>query len=44
VADRGMARVAAMIARPFVRVEPRAVYRDMLGDEVVAGLRVPLVT
>jgi hypothetical protein len=42
-AHGGVGRRAAAIARPFVRVEDRALGRDVLGDQVSAGARVGMV-
>jgi hypothetical protein len=43
VAEGGMGWMAATIARPFIRIEPRAACWDICGDQVVAGLPVRVI-
>jgi hypothetical protein len=44
VTHGGVGGVAAMIALPLVRIEPRAVGRKVLGDQLVAGVPVRMTT
>ena len=44
MAHGGVGGVAAMIALPLVRIEPRAVGRNVVGNQLVAGPRVRVIT
>jgi hypothetical protein len=44
VAHGGMGGVAPMIALPLVRIEPRTVGQNVLGYQLVAGMRVRVLT
>ena len=44
VAHGGVGGVAPMIALPLVRIEPRAVGRNVVGNQLVAGSRVRVIT
>ena len=43
VAHRGMGRMAAVIALPFIRVQDRALQWDILGDQASASMPVRMV-
>src|SRR5688500_3245976 len=44
VTDRGMGRMAAVITLPFIRVQDRALPRDILGDQASACAPVRMIT
>jgi hypothetical protein len=44
VADGGVGRMAATIALPLIGIQPRTAGRHVVGDEVVTGPRVSMIT